>query len=190
MWINRLINIKKKVTDSGAKFEGNLAIRAMISATIDSDSSSYVIVSFSAVSFLFLGGIQLDYHKTLLAMIVSYSVSSLGDSLRVYLAYKQANSLQDVVHTSAIMQSNLHNVSADLKPSNVYEDLGRGKAIILMTFATQCILISFVVRFFLTVSRANIFFISINLSCSVLISMTATQPHVEMAVHLAPLVER
>jgi hypothetical protein len=140
-----VMNIKKKITDHGAKFDGNLASRALISATIDSDSSLYVIVSFSAVSFLFLGGIQLDYEMTLVAMIASYSVTSLGESLRVYLAYKNANSLKDVVHTSAIVQSTLHNVSMDLNPSNVYEDLGRGITIILMTFVTQLILIAFVV---------------------------------------------
>jgi hypothetical protein len=145
MCIMRVINIKKKITDNGAKFDGNLASRALISATIDSDSSLYVIVSFSAVSFLFLGGIQLDYEMTLVAMIAFYSVTSLGESLRVYLAYKDANSLEDVVHTSAIVQSTLHNVSMDLNPSNVYEDLGRGKTIILMTFVTQLILIAFVV---------------------------------------------
>jgi hypothetical protein len=140
-----VINIEKKITDHGEKFDGNLAIRALISATIDSDSPLYVIVSFSAVSFLFLGGIQLNYEMTLVAMIASYSVTSLGESLRVYLAYKNANSLKDVVHTSAIVQSTLHNVSMDLNPSNVYEDLGRGITIILMTFVTQLILIAFVV---------------------------------------------
>jgi hypothetical protein len=153
MWIKRVINIKKKITEDGAKFEGSLAIRALISATVDSDSDSamYIIVSFSAASFLFLGGSQLYYHNTVLIMTLYYTVTSFGESLWVYLAYKDANCLQDVVHTSAAMQSNLRYASVDLKPTNVYEDLGRGILIVLMTFCTQCVLVSFVV------SRCSLF---------------------------------
>jgi hypothetical protein len=155
MWIKRVIATKKKITDNGGKFEGNLAIRALISATFDSDSNSvmYIIVSFSAVSFLFLGGTQLDYQTTVAIMILYYAVTSFGESLWVYLAYRDATCLQDVVHTSAVMQSSLRNVtqsslrnpSVELKPTNVYEDLGRGRAIVIIIFITQCVLVSFVV---------------------------------------------
>jgi hypothetical protein len=51
------------------------------------------------------------------------------------------------VVTSDILESQMRGIKAELNPSNVYEDLGRGKTIVLMVFITQVILISFVVSF-------------------------------------------
>lgn len=121
-------------------------LRAMISRAIDNDEAAYTVASFAACSFLFLGGLQLDYQGTLLAMLFLYIVVSLGDTLRILLAVASANSLSDVVQTSSIVHSRLREVQARLNPSNVYEDLGRNKTIVCMVFITQCILIAFVVR--------------------------------------------
>jgi hypothetical protein len=125
----------------------------MISAAIDSDSSLYVIVSYGGVSFLFLAGLQLDYEYTFIAMLAFYAFMSLFESIRVLLAYVSANSLADVVVTSDLIKSKLRGVSTELKPTNVYEDLGRGGTIVFMVFATQCILIAFVVSSLLEFCR-------------------------------------
>ncbi|KAL3922547.1 MAG: hypothetical protein SGILL_002146 [Bacillariaceae sp.] len=116
----------------------------MISRAIDNDDPAYTVASFAAFSFLFLGGLQLSYQTTFISMIVVYAVMSLGDCLRIVLAFMSANSLSDVVQTSRIVHSKLRSVQATLHPSNVYEDLGRGKTIIVMVFFTQVLLIAFV----------------------------------------------
>jgi hypothetical protein len=125
----------------------------MISAAIDSDEPFYTISSFSAFSFVCLGGLQLNYEVTFAMMLVGFAISSLGDSIRVIVAYHDAASLADVVLTSNLLSSKLAKnskrqvvVTTELSPSNVYEDFGRGSTIVLMVFATQVILISFVVR--------------------------------------------
>lgn len=149
MWCHRIGKLKKKLAALNPPIilTGNALARAWISCAIDSDSPFYVIVSFGAVSFLFLGGVQLDYKWTLLAMIILYTVSSLGETVRILLALSSSASLADVVMTSDILASQLRGVSTELKPSNVYEDMGRGKTIVVMVFITQVILISFVVSY-------------------------------------------
>jgi hypothetical protein len=109
----------------------------------------YTTISYGASSFLFLGAIQLNYQWTLLGMLVFYTFTSLGETVRVLLALSHANSLADIVVTSGFLASKLRTVSTELKPANVYEDLGRGTTIVLMVFVTQIILISFVVRNFI-----------------------------------------
>lgn len=148
MWLSRVQALKRKMAarDPPVILTGTALLRGYISCAIDSDSPFYVIVSFGAVSFLFLGGIQLDYKWTLLAMIILYTVSALGETVRVLLALSSSRSLADVVVTSGYLASKLRGVTTDLNPSNVYEDLGRGKTIVIMVFITQVILIAFVVR--------------------------------------------
>jgi hypothetical protein len=111
------------------------------------DNFFYTIVSFGAASFLFLGGIQLHFKWTLLAMIVTYTISSVGETVGILLAFKNTPSLQTLVVTSDVMASRMRSIKAELNPSSVYEDLGRGKEIVVMVFITQVILISFVVSF-------------------------------------------
>mmetsp|Transcript_26611 Transcript_26611/g.44409 ORF Transcript_26611/g.44409 Transcript_26611/m.44409 type:complete len:425 (+) Transcript_26611:321-1595(+) len=144
MWLRRLAALKKTL---GVPLKGSILLRAMISVAIDSDEPFYTIVSFSAFSFIFLGGLQLDYVITFSVMLGFFGLSAFGDSVRVLLAYQGATSLADVVVTSNIMESKMRNrtVTTELKPGNVYEDLGRGRTIVLMVFVTQVILISFVV---------------------------------------------
>lgn len=122
----------------------------MISAAIDSDEPFYTITSFSAFSFICLGGLQLAYQETVTAMMIFYALSSSCDSIRVIVAYREAASLADVVLTSKMLGSKLRGdkmvTTTELAPGNVYEDFGRNATIVFMVFATQVILISFVVR--------------------------------------------
>lgn len=147
MWLRRVQVLKTAMAQRKPPIvlEGSTLVRAYISCAIDSDDPFYTIVSYGAVSFLFLGGIQLNYNATLLAMIVTYAASALGETLRILLAWKHTPSLADLVVTSEILASQMRSVKTQLSPSNVYEDLGRGKTIVLMVFFTQVILISFVV---------------------------------------------
>ena len=144
MWIRRLYLIKQR---RDVPFRGSYLVRAMISTAIDAEEPFYTIASFSAFSFLFLGGLQLDYRISLMAMLGIFAITSVGDSVRVILAFLDATSLSDAVVSSDIMESSMRKaVETELKPANVYEDLGRGRTIIIMVFVTQVILISFVVR--------------------------------------------
>jgi hypothetical protein len=146
MWIRRVYQCKQELAKLNVSFQGLTILRAMISRAIDNDDAAYTIVSFAAFSFLFLGGLQLAYQTTFVAMIIVYIVVSCGDSLRIVLAMLNANSLADVIQTSSIVHSKLRAPKAVLNPSNVYEDLGRGATIVNMVFITQVLLIAFVVR--------------------------------------------
>lgn len=149
MWLRRLKALKANLLkDHNVTLGGSVLFRAMISVAIDSDEPFYTIVSFSAFSFFFLAGLQLNYTVTFSSMLAFFGLCAFGDSVRVLLAFSGANSLADVVFTSKVMESKLRNKPAttELKPSNVYEDLGRGRTIVMMVFFTQVILISFVVR--------------------------------------------
>jgi hypothetical protein len=144
-WLHRVYQTKLYLDQLNVPFTGSVMIRAMISRAIDNDDPGYVVISFSAFSFLFLGGLQLQFEWALLSMLAFYSIVSLGDSIRIILAVASAKSLADVVQDSSIVHSNFRKVEATLKPTNVYEDLGRGNTIVGMVFVTQVILVSFIV---------------------------------------------
>ena len=122
----------------------NLMIRSWISAYIDNDDPGYTIVKMAAQSFLFLGGLQLNYQAAFTAVLIVFGLESLGDSVRVLLAFGGYSSLKELVVTSKDLQKVTRGV-AQLKPSNVYEDITRKRSVVFMVFATQCILIAFVV---------------------------------------------
>lgn len=144
LWIRRLRVVKEELQQPMTL---DLWIRAMISAAIDADEPFYTIISFSAFSFLFLGGLQLDYSLALTIMLVSFAVTSLGDVVRVILALRSAKTLSDATASSRLLASSIRkSVISELRPTNVYEDLGRGRTIVFMVFVTQAILIAFVVR--------------------------------------------
>jgi len=144
MWINRVRRLQEDMRKKKIELQGSDLMRAYISCAIDSDNPFYVIVSYAAASFIFLGGLQLDYEWALLAMISTYVITSSGEVVRVLLAFQHAESLEKLVVTSDLIAAKIRGVSTDLKPANVYEDLGRDRTIVMMTFCTQCILIAFV----------------------------------------------
>lgn len=146
MWLRRVLKCKHELDKLNVPFQGNTALRAMASRAMDNDDAAYTVASFTAFSFLFLGGLQLAYQTTFIAMIIVYIVASIIDSARIILAMASANSLADVVPTSNIVHAALRTPKAVLNPSNVYEDLGRGSTIVTMVFITQVLLIAFVVR--------------------------------------------
>lgn len=122
----------------------NLAVRCSISAYIDNDDPGYTIIKMAAQSFLFLGGLQLNYQAAFTAILIVFGLESFGDSARVLLAFGGYSSLKELVVTSKDLQKVTKGV-AQLKPSNVYEDITRARSVVFMVFATQCILIAFVV---------------------------------------------
>lgn len=127
-------------------FTGSLMVRGMISAAIDVDDPGFTVTRLCATSFLFLGGLQLDYEYGLIALLGAMGLLSSLDILRVLLAFREVDSLSDytAVVTSKKIQRKTRNIT-ELKPTNVYEDLTRARSIVVMVFITQCILISFVV---------------------------------------------
>jgi len=153
MFLHRVSKLKERTE---GKMRGYDLYRGWIACAIDNDSPYYTITSFSAISFLFLGGVQLDYENTLLAMIIYYFFVSFGDSLRVLMAYWTYESLHQVQILSeqatglmskreeAEREKDGKFETMELQPSNIYEDMGREKTIVVMIFLTQIILVSFV----------------------------------------------
>jgi len=153
MFLHRVHKLKKR---SPEKLQGFDLYRGLIACLIDNDSPYYTITSFSAISFLFLGGIQTDFQTTLIFMICYYAVVSFGDSLRVLMAYWSYGSLSEVFLFTE-MDAGLKNKQAEdekekdmkfetmeVQPNNIYEDMGREKTIVIMIFITQMVLVSFV----------------------------------------------
>jgi hypothetical protein len=122
----------------------NLMLRTGISALIDNDDPGYTIIKMAAQSFLFLGGLQLNYEAAFAAILAVFGLESFGDSVRVLLAFGGYSSIKELVVTSNDLRKVTQGV-AQLKPSNVYEDISRRRSVVMMVFATQCILIAFVV---------------------------------------------
>mmetsp|Transcript_32429 Transcript_32429/g.38751 ORF Transcript_32429/g.38751 Transcript_32429/m.38751 type:complete len:420 (+) Transcript_32429:71-1330(+) len=149
-WVRRYLALKEDVEKSEIKSEinMNLKIRMMISAAIDNDLNRFVMVTYSAVSFLFLGGLQVAYQSTLLIMFIFYTFSSSLESVRIMLAYKSVGDgdQRNLRISSKSMRDKFLEYSEKkvLKPANVYEDLGRNLTIVTMVFITQVVLISFV----------------------------------------------
>jgi len=129
--------------------EWNLLFRAYISCALDLDEPFYAIISFAALSFLFLAGLQLDYSRTLIAMGVTYTLSALAEVTRILLAFRYTPSLKTLVVEGEILEFQMRTIKAELSPSSVYEDIGRGNTIVVMVFFTQILLIMMVVSFFL-----------------------------------------
>ena len=125
----------------------------MLACLLDNDDPFYTIVSYSATSLLFLGGIQINYELTLTLMLFVYAISSFGDSLRVILAFIKYDSLSKVEVVSDMSKQvqdaagkNDHNdMIVKLDPSNVYEDIAREPTIVIMLFCTQALFICIVV---------------------------------------------
>ena len=58
------------------------------------------MLRLAAQSMLFLGGFQLNYNLTFLAMICYYSIISLSDTLRVLVSISDSDSLEDLAKIS------------------------------------------------------------------------------------------
>ena len=124
-----------------------MSTRAAISAAIDNDNPVYTMIKIAAQSIMFLGGIQIDYHKAFFVMLIFFAVESSLDSMRTLLCVYEYKSHNELILTSRRMQLDINTDSAvtQLSPTNVYEDLSRVRYVVVMVFITQFLLISFVV---------------------------------------------
>ena len=126
----------------------SITLRTMISCYIDTDDQLFVISKYSAQSFWFLGGMQIDYKTAFYFMMNIFALESILDSLRVVLAYQESESLKEYIPTSDAFikrKTSEKDGSLELKPTNVYEDLTRSYLVVFMVFVTQVLLISFTV---------------------------------------------
>jgi len=144
LWTIRLGKMRKKIKGMGASFQGSLILRAMISAMVDEDSPFYSFVSFSAVSFLFLGVLQQNWNIGLIVMLAYYVFKACLETFRILLGYWSANDLSDVIEPSKRLKSELQ-ISSELQPKNMYEDLSRGALSVGMVFVSQSVLIAMVI---------------------------------------------
>merc|ERR1740124_205593 len=119
------------------KITTNLMIRMMISAAIDNDKNRFVVVTYTAVSFLFLWGIQIAFEYTLVAMLLFYTMSSSLEVIRLFLAYHSVDNKDDnVILCSNVLHANYNKIltEGEFEPKNVYQDLGRNIYISFMCY--------------------------------------------------------
>jgi len=150
LWLIRVKKLKERTGDS---FRGEVMIRGMIACAKDNDEPYYTMCSFSAVSLIFLGGIQIDFKTSFLAMLCYIFVASLGSLLRVVLAFCGNKSLSDMIIVSDEMEDSKDQYTKikekqfqymEVQPSNVYQDIGRQKTLVWMIFITQVTFMAFV----------------------------------------------
>jgi hypothetical protein len=146
MWVRRLQRIRADIV---GPLTGSLPLRTMLSALIDNDEPFFTIIKLAAQSFLFLGGLQLNYEAAFSAMLGYFALESCADSLRVILAFRESTDSNDCVVTSRSLRTQLKNKTMVLQPTNVYEDIGRDATVVAMVFITQCLLIAFVVSVYI-----------------------------------------
>jgi hypothetical protein len=147
MWTLWVLRVRRMRQELGiTQLKGSLAVRLMLSAYIDNDDAFFTMTKMAGHSFLFLGGLQLNFRATFVAMLGYFALESCFDSARVILAFREAKGFDDLVVTSSSIRQKMRTRSTTLQPTNVYEDLSREKTIVIMVFITQCLLIAFVVR--------------------------------------------
>jgi hypothetical protein len=172
MWLRRVFVFRKTMKEREIPLHGHLWVRAFITCAMALDDPLYTIVRYAAASFLFLGGIQLHFRWTLLAMLLTYTASATAETARIVIAFLSTPSLKSlVVAGDGMLAAQMRGITTQLNPSSVYEDIGRGKTITFMVFITQAILISIVVRFRSSAVCARLYIPGISQLC---VQMTTT----------------
>lgn len=145
LWVRRIISISKRIGQEKYS-QGSVRFRTWITAYIDNDDPLYTCTKMACQSFIFLYGLQMNYRMAFSIMLGFFALESTCDSLRIWLSFREADSIDEVIVTSKAVRTELrkHPLTV-LEPNNVYEDLTRGTVIVLMVFITQTILVSFVV---------------------------------------------
>ncbi|CAB9501412.1 expressed unknown protein [Seminavis robusta] len=145
LWVRRVRVLYQnlKVKDYS---KGTIRLRCWLTAYIENDCALFTCVRMAAQSFLFLAGIQLNYTGAFFGILGVFTVESFCDPLRVLLCFREAVFIDDLVVTSKFLRADLrkHPLTTTLQPHNVYEDLTRDSFIVGMVFATQVLLIGFV----------------------------------------------
>jgi hypothetical protein len=149
LWVVRVGQLKQKWGEiyPDIPFTGNLRIRGMISVGTENEHPGYVMINFAAFSFVFLGCIQLDYELGLMLQLFVYFFTAFAQTFGVLLGYWSYDKVTDLIPTSSSMAHAIKNGAAHggkIKPSSVYEDLGRRINIVVMVFLTQLIMITLV----------------------------------------------
>jgi hypothetical protein len=136
MYCRRVQRLQSKFhTDA---FQGSLRAAILISAYIDDhEAFAFAIVRTCTKSFLFLGGLQLDYQQWgfVIMMGVLLLESSL-DTIRILLAYSHCRSLEKV-RAIADHEAKGLKENSKFEPTNVYEDFTRPGWIAAMVFLLQ-----------------------------------------------------
>jgi hypothetical protein len=149
LWIVRVGQLKQKwgKIHPDIPFTGILRIRGMISVGTECEHPGYVMINFAAFSFVFLGCIQLDYELGLMLQLFVYFFTAFAQTFGVLLGYWSYDKVTDLIPTSSSMAHAIKNGAAHggkIKPSSVYEDLGRNIKIVVMVFLTQLLMITLV----------------------------------------------
>uniref|UniRef100_A0A7S3P733 Uncharacterized protein n=1 Tax=Amphora coffeiformis TaxID=265554 RepID=A0A7S3P733_9STRA len=125
-------------------FQGSLRVCALISAYMDNYGyPRFATLKLVTKSLLFLGLLQLHFHKGFWIMWAILVLESSLDTIRVVLAYQNCGSITKVTALSEEEARDMR-ASTTLDPTNVYEDLTRPKSIAVMVFLVQTLLIGLV----------------------------------------------
>lgn len=137
----RVQRLKQKFGD--ARFTGSLRCSAYISAYVDNEDPTFAIARLCAKSLVFLGLMQINFHRGFWIMLGLLVLESSLDTIRILLAYCSCHSLRQLRATSEDEAKDIQDVT-QLEPTNVYEDLARPKSIAGMVFVVQTSLIGIV----------------------------------------------
>lgn len=132
--------------------KGTVFTRVFLAAIMQGGDAMYTIFSQTGIAFLFLGFFQTDYTLSQAMLILFYFLVTCLDVVRVYMAYREYTSLNDLVVTANLYRS-LDPANGATKNrgifeydvDNVYQNVSRNALMVLLVFLAQIILTSFVV---------------------------------------------
>ena len=126
------------------EFRGLLRFCAMVSAYMDNDEPTFAIARLFTKALVFLGLLQIGYHRGFLLMLGLLVLESSLDTARILLANWSCRSLRQLRVTSDEEAKEIRETATQLEPTNVYEDLTRPRSIAVMVFLVQSLLIGIV----------------------------------------------
>jgi len=129
---------------ANSDFRGLLRFCSMVSAYMDNDEPTFAIARLFTKALVFLGLLQIGYHRGFLLMLCLLVLESSLDTARILLANWSCRSLRQLRVTSAEEAKEIRETATQLEPTNVYEDLTRPRSIAVMVFLVQSLLIGIV----------------------------------------------
>jgi len=153
--IRKMIEEKHGVDENG--LSRNMLRRVLMAALLDGGDPMYTIMTQTATNTLFLGGFQLNYDRTYLIMCLFYIGVSIMDVFRIFLTYKEFDSLRDFVVTAKSRSKgsnnkgvSFHNLmdtnktTIEINAANVYQNMALNGLIVSLVFTAQVVLFTFV----------------------------------------------
>jgi len=143
--------LKDEYYSKDAGMKGTVFMRVFLAAIMQGGDAMYTIFSQTGIAFLFLGFFQTDYVLSQGMLILFYFLVTCLDVVRVFMAYREYTSLNDLVVTANLYRSldpangaTKNRGMFEYDVDNVYQNVSRNALMVLLVFMAQILLTGFV----------------------------------------------